>query len=291
MVKITPWALEYISIYPRSPFELPKAVLTHAYGEARPITMPEDIDDSEFKLLVAETPYNKRKGGDRLQQTHHKASIHGATHATDALVSFQNPSASPTPQPPMMNAGPFDAMIQASMHAAQSMGSQTGGHFQNLGFQNKAFRSRVPIIVGKQAFNQPAVDGEQPAAEDKENEDKEDEDEEDEDDLEKLETALAIATKKEAQVRKAKQLADKKKKLKKMKNTLRRHCQRNLQLREGKPRKQRRKGKGKRRGEKGKGKRQGKGNRRHQKRMRKRQRQQERNHPANSISPVGLRRT
>ena len=90
----------------------------------------------------------------------------------------------------------------------------------------------------------------------------------------KLETALAIATKKEAQVRKAKQLADKKKKLKK--NTLRRHCQRNLQLREGKPRKQRRKGKGKRRGEK---------------RKRKRKRQQERNHPANSISPVGLRRT
>ena len=253
--------------------------------------MPVDIDVSEFKLLLLETRYNKPKGEDRLQQTPQKDQT-GATLATDELVSFQNPSASPTPMPSMMNAGPFHAMIQALMQLqAQSMGSQTGGHFQNPIFQNKAFRSRVPIIVGKQAFNQPAVDGEQPAAEDKENEDKEDEDEEDEDDLEKLETALAIATKKEAQVRKAKQLADKKKKLKKMKNTLRRHCQRNLQLREGKPRKQRRKGKGKRRGEKGKGKRQGKGNRRHQKRMRKRQRQQERNHPANSISPVGLRRT
>ena len=157
----------------------------------------------------------------------------------------------------MMNAGPFDAMIQAFMHAAQSMGSQTGGRFQNLGFQNKAFRSRVPIIVGKQAFNQPAVDGEQPAAEDTENEDKEDEDEEDEDVLEKLETELAIATKKEAQIRKAKQLADKKQKAEEEYTAS--ALSKKPAAAGGKTAKAKAEGKGKAAGGKGKGKAAGKG--------------------------------
>ena len=53
-----PWPFEYIRKYPRSPFELPAEVLTHAYGEARPIDMPDDIDNTMFKLIVADTKYN-----------------------------------------------------------------------------------------------------------------------------------------------------------------------------------------------------------------------------------------
>jgi len=133
----TPWAFEYIRNYPRSPFELPGEVLSHAYGAARPINMPDYIGDSGFKLIVAATPYKKMKTN-RLDQTHHQdqTSVHGATHATDALVPYQDASPSPTAQPPVMNAGPFAAFMHALMHGVQHMGSQnTGGQF----------RSRLPL--------------------------------------------------------------------------------------------------------------------------------------------------
>jgi len=54
----TPWSFEHISTYPRSPFELPTEVFAHAYGDDRPIAMPDDIDNIMFKLIVAGTKYN-----------------------------------------------------------------------------------------------------------------------------------------------------------------------------------------------------------------------------------------
>ena len=135
--KSTPWAFGYIKNYPRPPFELSSEVLSHAYGDARPINMPGYIDDSGFNLIVAVTPYKKMKTN-RLDQTHHQdqTSVHGATHATDALAPYQDASPSPTAQPPLMNAGPFAAFMHALMHGVQHMGSQnTGGQF----------RSRLPL--------------------------------------------------------------------------------------------------------------------------------------------------
>ena len=119
--RITPWAFEYICIYPRSPFELPGEVLNHAYGEARPVNPPNNIG---LKLIVAATPYKKMKAN-RLDQTPHRdqTSIQGATHAVDAIVPLLDASPPSTAQPPVMNAGPFAALMGAFMHGMH-MGSQ-----------------------------------------------------------------------------------------------------------------------------------------------------------------------
>ena len=53
-----PWPFEYIEKYPRSSFELPDEVFTHAYGDDKPIDMPDDIDHTMFVLIVADTKYN-----------------------------------------------------------------------------------------------------------------------------------------------------------------------------------------------------------------------------------------
>ena len=107
--------------YPRSPFELPGEVLNHAYGEARPVNPPNNIG---LKLIVAATPYKKMKAN-RLDQTPHRdqTSIQGATHAVDAIVPLLDASPPSTAQPPVMNAGPFAALMGAFMHGMH-MGSQ-----------------------------------------------------------------------------------------------------------------------------------------------------------------------
>ena len=98
--KASPWAFEYIRNYPRSPFELPIEVLRHASGDDRPIKMPDSIDANRFKLLVADTRYNKP----RLEQT----------QPSVELVPHQGDSLSPTAQlPNMMNAGPFAALMSS----------------------------------------------------------------------------------------------------------------------------------------------------------------------------------
>jgi len=37
---------------------LPTEVFAHAYGDDRPIAMPDDIDNTMFKLIAAGTKYN-----------------------------------------------------------------------------------------------------------------------------------------------------------------------------------------------------------------------------------------
>ena len=91
----TPWPFEYIGKYPRSPFELPAEVFAHAYGDDRPIAMPDDIDNTMFKLIVAGTKYN----------TPRKAQ----PPPSDALVPFV-PIGVGSPSP----------MQQTTMHGAHS---------------------------------------------------------------------------------------------------------------------------------------------------------------------------
>ena len=113
--KCSAWAFAYISNYPRSPFELPIEVSHHAHGDARPINMPDNISATRFKLIVADTRYNKP----RLEQT--LSSVELVPHA----------SLSPTAQLPMMNAGPFAALMNLCMHGMQHGGTQnTGGQFK-----------------------------------------------------------------------------------------------------------------------------------------------------------------
>ena len=90
--EIEPWPFEYIDKYPRSQFELPADVLTYAYGDDRPIDMPDDIDNTTFKLIVADTKYNKP----RKEQN-------SPPDAIVPTVTIQDGSPSPMAQQLMMN--------------------------------------------------------------------------------------------------------------------------------------------------------------------------------------------
>ena len=90
-----PWPFEYIEKYPRSSFELPDEVFRHAYGDDEPIAMPDDIDHTMFKLIVADTKYNTPRKDQPSQ--------------SDALVPFV-PIGVGSPSP----------MQQTTMHGAHS---------------------------------------------------------------------------------------------------------------------------------------------------------------------------
>ena len=139
---------------------------------------------------MASTPYKKVKT-DRLDQTHHEdqTSSPGATDATDAIVLPQGPSPSPMAQLPMMNAGPFAALMNVFMQGMQHMsGPNTGGQF----------KSRLPLQLAtfkKELSDQPADGGASPAEEVKHD------NSEDDDELANLEADFAIAKKEAARVK------------------------------------------------------------------------------------------
>ena len=116
-----PWPFEYIEKYPRSSFELPDEVFTHAYGDDKPIAMPDDIDHTMFKLIVADTKYNTPRKDQPSK--------------SDALVPFVPIGVgSPSPmQQTTMHGGPFaQQMAQALMQGLQNMGTpSTCGQFQS----------------------------------------------------------------------------------------------------------------------------------------------------------------
>ena len=169
----TPWPFEYIGKYPRSPFELPAEVFTHAYGDDRPIDMPDDIDNTMFKLIVADTKYN----------TPRKAQP-PPSDALVPIVPIRDGSPSPMQQT-MMHGGPFAQVAQALMLGLQNMRTpNTCG----------PFKSRFPLQIknGKdQESNKPAVDAES-STHDVELDGLDDELD---DDLEKLEAKLQVAKK------------------------------------------------------------------------------------------------
>ena len=102
------WPFEYITTYPRSPIELPPHIFTHAYGTDKPISMPDTIKNTTFRLKVAGTRYNKP----RLQQTEPSVAI------------VPHVPLSPTPEPHTMNAGPFAAVMNLIMQQMPHVGSQ-----------------------------------------------------------------------------------------------------------------------------------------------------------------------
>ena len=127
----TPWPFEYMGKYPRSPFELPAGIFNHAYGDDKPITMPDTIDGTKFKLIVAGTKYNKP----RKEQT-------PPPDAIVPTVTIQDGPPSPMAQQHMMNGGPFSSL--------QNMGPFFQALFtgmQNMGTPNTCdkFRSRIPL--------------------------------------------------------------------------------------------------------------------------------------------------
>ena len=142
----TPWPFEYMGKYPRSPFELPAGIFNHAYGDDKPITMPDTIDGTKFKLIVAGTKYNKP----RKEQN-------PPPDAIVPTVTIQDGPPSPMAQQHMMNGGPFSSL--------QNMGPFFQSLFtsmQNMGTPNTCdrFRSRIPL----QLKNARGKDSNQPAA-------------------------------------------------------------------------------------------------------------------------------
>ena len=62
LAKGVEWPFEYITKYPRSPFELPEVVLDHACGPGvRPVAPAGKFEGSSFRLLVTSTPYKKQR--------------------------------------------------------------------------------------------------------------------------------------------------------------------------------------------------------------------------------------
>ena len=173
----TPWPFEYMGKYPRSPFELPAGIFNHAYGDDRPITMPDTIDGTRFKLIVAGTKYNKP----RKDQT-------PPSDAIVPTVTIQDASPSPMAQQHMMNGGPFSSL--------QNMGPFFQTLFtsmQNMGTPNTCdkFRSRIPL----QLKNAREKDSNQSAAavEEHVRDEGDSEHSGDPDDLEQLEADMQVA--------------------------------------------------------------------------------------------------
>ena len=173
-----PWPFEYIDKYPRSQFELPADVFTYAYGDDRPIEMPDDIDHTTFKLIVADTKYNTPR---KVQPP--------PSHAPVLTLPIQN--ASPSPMQEMMQGGPFAHMAHAFML-----------HMQKMSTPNTCdpFRGRVPLQIkdGKnQESNELAFDAEPRALDEL---DELDDDPAELDNLEKLEADMQNARKASAKV-------------------------------------------------------------------------------------------
>jgi len=165
------WAFAYIDKYPRSPFQLPKEVLFHAYGNDKPITMPDNITPTSFRLMVAGTRYNKPRLN-RLKQTE------------PSLEIVPHVPLSPTPEQHVMNAGPFAELLNYFMRQMPHVGTQ------NTGIQ---FTSRIRPQLGNggnQAFTTLAAGG---TSQTSDISDREDVDPDDE--LAKVEASMAIAKK------------------------------------------------------------------------------------------------
>ena len=115
--KASPWPFHHIRTYPRSPWELPPEVLLHAYGDDRPVTMPLSIDPDRFKLLLADTRYNKPRPEKTRPEQAPQLDI----------VPHQGVSQPPTPHMhDMLAAGPFAQMVKqfcTVMHGMQNAGT------------------------------------------------------------------------------------------------------------------------------------------------------------------------
>ena len=162
------WAFQYITTYPRTPFQLPPEILYHAYGKDKPISMPDKIKKTTFRLKVAGTKYNKI----RLKQT--EPSLEIAPHVP----------LSPTPEQHVMNAGPFAELLNYFMHQMPHVGTQ------NTGIQ---FTSRIRPQLGNggnQAFTTLAAGGTSTTSDISDGEDVDPDDE-----LAKVEASMAIAKK------------------------------------------------------------------------------------------------
>ena len=173
----TPWPFQYMGKYPRSPFELPAAIFAHAYGDDKPITMPDTIDGNKFKLIVAETKYNKP----RKEQN-------SPPDAIVPTVTIQDGPPSPMAQQHMMNGGPFSSL--------QNMGPFFQALFtgmQNMGTPNTCdkFKSRIPL----QLKNAKEKDSNQSAAavEEHVRDEVDSEPSGEDDDLEQLEANMLVA--------------------------------------------------------------------------------------------------
>lgn len=167
----TPWPFEYMDKYPRSPFELPAEIFAHAYGDDRPINMPDTIDGTRFKLIVAGTKYNKPRMGQ--------------CPPSDAIVptvTIQDASPSPMAQQHMMNGGPVSIFFQTLFTRMQNMGTPN---------TCDRFRSRIPLQLNNardKDSNQPAV-----AVEALVRDEGDSEHSGDPDDLEQLEADMQVA--------------------------------------------------------------------------------------------------
>ena len=173
--EVEPWPFEYIDKYPRSQFELPEDVLNYAYGDDRPIEMPDDIDHTTFKLIVADTKYNTPRKGQP-----------PPSHAPVLTLPVQN--ASPSPMQEMMQGGPFAHMAHAFMQ-----------HMQKMSTPNTwdPFRGHVPLQIKDQESNGLAFNTEPRALAEL---DELDGDPAELDDLEKLEADMQNARKASAKV-------------------------------------------------------------------------------------------
>ena len=152
-------------------------MFNHAYGDDKPITMPDTIDGTKFKLIVGTTKYNKP----RKEQN-------SPPDAIVPTVTIQDGPPSPMAQQHMMNGGPFSSF--------QNMGPFFQALFtgmQNMGTPNTCdkFKSRIPL----QLKNAKEKDANQSAAVEEEHvrDGVDSEPSDEDDDLEKLEANMLVA--------------------------------------------------------------------------------------------------